>query len=50
MSFNIIATPQFKKEIKRLAKKYNSLKNEYANLIESYRRILITALRLAIIL
>lgn len=34
MSYNIIATPQFKKEIKRLAKKFHSLKNDYAALIE----------------
>ena len=34
MNYNIIATPKFKKEIKRLAKKFHSLKNEYAALIE----------------
>lgn len=34
MSYNIIATPRFKKELKRLAKKYPSLKEEYSGLIE----------------
>lgn len=38
MSYNIIATPQFKKEIKRLAKKFYSLKNEYAELIEKLQQ------------
>jgi len=33
MSFNIIATPKFKRELKRLTKKFQSLKNEYAELI-----------------
>jgi mRNA-degrading endonuclease RelE of RelBE toxin-antitoxin system len=35
MNYNVIATPRFKRDIKKLAKKYPSLKNEYANLIES---------------
>lgn len=33
MSFNIIPTYRFEKELKRLAKKFPSLKNEYALLI-----------------
>jgi len=32
MSFNVIATPRFRRDIKKLAKKYPSLKNEYADL------------------
>lgn len=35
MSFNIIATPNFKKELKRLVKKYSSLKREFEELIFS---------------
>ncbi len=35
MSYSIIAIPTFKKQIKRLAKKYPSLKNEFLTLIES---------------
>lgn len=35
MAYKIIATPVFKREIKRLAKKYHSLKNEYAELLNS---------------
>lgn len=35
MSYNIIAVPTFRKELKRLAKKYNSLKKEIAALFES---------------
>ena len=38
MTYNIIATPHFKKEIKRLVKKYYSLKNEYAILIENLQK------------
>lgn len=38
MSYNIIATPQFKKEIKKLAKKFHSLKNEYSKLIEKLQQ------------
>jgi len=33
MSSEIIATPRFKKELKRLAKKFHSLKHEYESLI-----------------
>ncbi len=34
MAYKVIATPIFKREIKRLAKKYHSLKNEYAELLD----------------
>lgn len=33
MSYNIIPTHRFEKELKRLAKKFPSLKNEFAELI-----------------
>jgi mRNA-degrading endonuclease RelE of RelBE toxin-antitoxin system len=33
MSYNVIPTIRFEKEIKRLAKKFPSLKNEFAELI-----------------
>jgi mRNA-degrading endonuclease RelE of RelBE toxin-antitoxin system len=33
MSYNIIPTQRFEKELKRLAKKFPSLKNEFAELI-----------------
>ena len=35
MSYNVIAVPTFSKELKRLAKKYNSLKADLAVLFES---------------
>jgi len=35
MSYSVIAVPKFKKELKKLAKKYPSLKVEFATLIES---------------
>ena len=35
MGYNVIATAVFKRELKRLAKKFHSLKNEYAALIET---------------
>ena len=34
MKYNIIATPKFIKDLKRLAKKYSSLKVEYEQLLE----------------
>ncbi len=34
MSFKVIVTNRFEKEIKRLAKKYPSLKQEFAQLVE----------------
>lgn len=37
MSFNVIATPRFRRALKRLVKKFPSLKNEYAALIETLR-------------
>ncbi len=33
MNYKIIATPRFKRELKRLVKKYRSLKEEYADLV-----------------
>ena len=38
MSYNIDTTPNFDKEAKRLVKKYRSLKEEIANLIEELER------------
>jgi len=35
MSYNVIAVPTFKKELKKLAKKYPSLKNDFADFIEN---------------
>jgi mRNA-degrading endonuclease RelE of RelBE toxin-antitoxin system len=35
MSYNIIAVPTFKKELKKLAKKYHSIKADLATLFES---------------
>lgn len=35
MNFNVLAIPPFDKQLKRLAKKYPSLKKEYAELIDS---------------
>jgi mRNA-degrading endonuclease RelE of RelBE toxin-antitoxin system len=35
MSYNIIPTHRFEKELKRLAKKFPSLKNEFAELIKN---------------
>lgn len=35
MTYNIIAVPTFRKELKKLVKKYNSLKSEFLELIES---------------
>ncbi len=35
MSFNIIATELFERKLKRLAKKYRSLKNDFALLLDS---------------
>lgn len=34
MSYNVIAIPVFRKELKKLAKKYPSLKEEFARLIQ----------------
>jgi len=38
MNYNVIATVRFEKEIKKLIKKYPSLKNEYSLLIELLQR------------
>jgi len=37
MSYNIEVTAYFGKQLKRLVKKFPSLKNEYANLISSLK-------------
>jgi len=34
MSYSIVAVPKFKKELKKLIKKYSSLKEEFTSLIE----------------
>jgi mRNA-degrading endonuclease RelE of RelBE toxin-antitoxin system len=34
MKYNILSTPPFDRQLKRLAKKYHSLKAEYATLID----------------
>lgn len=38
MNYKIIATPKFRQEIKRLSKKFPSLKIEYEELIESLQQ------------
>jgi len=35
MSYNIIAIPHFKRELKKLAKKFPSIKDDFAQLIDS---------------
>lgn len=35
MSYSIVAVPTFKKELKRLAKKFPSLKNDFSEFLES---------------
>jgi mRNA-degrading endonuclease RelE of RelBE toxin-antitoxin system len=35
MSYNVLTIPPFDKQLKRLAKKYPSLKDEFAELLES---------------
>lgn len=37
MNYNIKTYPQFEREIKRLAKKYRSIKEDYAKLLESLK-------------
>ena len=34
MSYNIIATPNFSKELKKLAKKYPSIKSDYQKILD----------------
>ena len=38
MSYEIISIPAFEKQIKKLVKKYSSLKSEYINLVESLEK------------
>lgn len=38
MSYDVIATPHFKREIKKLAKKYPSLKENFARLVENLQQ------------
>jgi len=38
MSYSILSIPPFEKQLKRLAKKYPSIKNEFANLLESIEK------------
>jgi hypothetical protein len=38
MSYNIKAIPKFERELKRLARKYPSLKNEYVGLVQSLKQ------------
>ncbi|MEQ9466392.1 MAG: type II toxin-antitoxin system RelE/ParE family toxin [Ekhidna sp.] len=37
MSFEIIATPHFKREIKKLSKKYKSLKVDFSRLVDQLK-------------
>jgi len=37
MTYNIIAVPKFRKELKKLAKKYPSLKSDFFALLESLK-------------
>lgn len=37
MSYKVKAIPRFERELKRLAKKYPSLKNEYITLVQSLK-------------
>lgn len=39
MSYKIKSIPKFEKELKRLAKKYPSLKREYVELVESLKKV-----------
>jgi len=38
MSYKVKTIPKFEKELKRLAKKYASLKNEYPALVQSLKQ------------
>ncbi len=38
MSYNVISIPKFEKELKRLVKKYRSLKDEYIDLVLSLKQ------------
>ena len=35
MNYNVLPLPHFEKQLKRLSKKYSSLKSDYLNLVES---------------
>ena len=37
MSYKVISIPKFEKELKRLSKKYPSLKNEYFELVQNLK-------------
>ena len=37
MNYKVKIYPQFEREIKRLSKKYRSIKEDYANLLESLK-------------
>ena len=37
MNYDIIAVPQFRKELKRLAKKHTSLKTDFSNFLEELK-------------
>mgnify|MGYP005811261759 CR=1 FL=1 len=39
MSYNVLTIPPFDRQLKRLSKKYPSLKNEFAKLLESLERM-----------
>jgi len=38
MNYKVISIPKFEKELKRLAKKYPSLKNEYVELVQRLKK------------
>jgi mRNA-degrading endonuclease RelE of RelBE toxin-antitoxin system len=38
MNYSVIASVEFRKELKRLLKKYHSLKQEYVSLVESLEK------------
>ncbi len=38
MNYNVTATPRFKRDIKQLSKKYHSIKNDLADLIEELEK------------
>lgn len=43
MNYNVIAIPKFRRDIKRMVKKFPSLKNEYGQLIETLKQVPTTA-------
>ena len=38
MNYNVASIPKFEKELKRLTKKYHSLKNEYIELVKDLKK------------